>query len=120
MAHSDDIAAPHKDVGLAKRDASGQHLRGPGDNEETLAVLLELGSLVRLGRIFDGKIMKAELLLHLPQQLLLWVEQADPHDMARSTGPFACLLDGGVSDAPTLRIDAGSDDAMAVIWDSRR
>ena len=61
-------------------------LRGAGHDEQRVAILLDLGVLVRLAGVLDGEIVQAELRLHARQQLRAGLEQADPDHM---TGRFA-------------------------------
>jgi hypothetical protein len=41
-------------MSLAKGNPPVHHLRGAGDDENALAILLQLGMLVGVGGIFDG------------------------------------------------------------------
>jgi hypothetical protein len=65
-------------VGLAEGDAPVDHLGRSGDHEERLAILLELGPLVGLEGVLDGKLMQAELRLELAQEGEAGLVQADP------------------------------------------
>ena len=94
MADRDHVAAPDEQVGLAEGDAPVQHLGGAGDDEQRLAVLFELGPLVGLERILDGKLVQAELRLDLPQEIEAGLVQADPDHMPGLARPLAGLLDG--------------------------
>ena len=55
MADRDDEAAADEQMGLAELDALVDHLGGAGDDEQAVAVALDLGSLMRLRRILDGE-----------------------------------------------------------------
>ena len=96
---------------FAERDTSIQHLRRTRHNEQSLAVLLELGLLVRLAGILDRKRVQIELLLNAIQQIGAGLEQADPHHMPRTLSPGAGLLNGDVCNAPAFCICARCDDA---------
>jgi hypothetical protein len=57
-------------VRLAERDLAGDGLRGMHDDEQRIAVDLDLRALVRALRILDREFVQAEFLLQLFQQLL--------------------------------------------------
>ena len=104
MADGDHVAAPDEQVRLAEGDAPVHHLGRPGDDEQRVAILLELRPLVRLEGVLDGKLMQAELYLDLPQRSRLGLVQADPDHMPWLVRPFSGLLDGNVGHAPAVRI----------------
>ncbi len=82
MADGHDVARTDEHMRFAKGDAAVDQLRRAGHDEQRFAVLLELGALMRLLRVFDGKVMQIELLLDLVQEFVAGFEQADPDDMA--------------------------------------
>ena len=104
MPDRDHVAAPDEQVRLAKGDAPVDHLGGPGDHEESFAILLELGPLVRLQGILDGKLMQAELRLELAQEVEAGLMQADPDHVAGPAGPFAGVLDADVGDPAPAQV----------------
>ena len=106
MAHGHHISTPDEDVGFAEGDAPVDDLGGTCNDEERLAVLLELGMLVRLAGVLDGEGMQIELRLHPGQQVIARFEQTDPNDVARPFRPFAGLLDRDVRDALAAGVDA--------------
>jgi hypothetical protein len=69
-------------MGFAERDAALDPLRGAGDDEQRVAILLDFRMLVRLAGILDGEIVQTKLRLHARQQFGAGLEQADPDDMA--------------------------------------
>ena len=104
MADGDHVAAPDEQVGLAEGNAPVHHLGGAGDDEQRLAVLLELGPLMGLEGILDGEFMQAELPLDLPQKIQAGLVQADPDHVPGLARPVSRLLDGNVGHAPAFRI----------------
>ena len=54
----------------------------PGNDEQGVAITLDLRMLVRLAGILDGEIMQAQLRLHARQQLGAGLEKPDPDHMA--------------------------------------
>ena len=106
MAHGHHVSAADENVGFAEADALVDDLGGAGDDEQRLAVLLELGVLVGLAGVLDGERMQIELRLHPRQQLEARLVQADPDDVAKPPRPFAGVLDRDVGDAPAAGIDA--------------
>ena len=115
MADGDHVAVPDEQVRLAEGDAPVQHLGRAGDDEQRLAVLLDLGPLVRLERILDGEVMQAELRLDLPQEIEAGLVQADPDHVPGLARPLAGLLDGHLGHASATRIGGRGDHAGGVL-----
>ncbi len=111
MAHRDDVAAADEEMRLAEGDAAVDHLRRARDDEQAVAVLLDLRPLMGVARVLDGEIVQAELALNPPQELVGRLVQADPDDVAGLLRPGAGVLDRDVDDPPAADIDAGRDDA---------
>ena len=111
MTHRHDVALADEDVGLAERNLAVDHLRGAGDHEQRVAILLDLGILVRLAGVLDGELMQVQLRLHASQQANRGLTQADPDDAAVLARPGAGLFDRDVAQAAALRVDAGGDQA---------
>ncbi len=109
VADADDIAGADEQMRLAKGDATLEQLRGTGNDEERVTVLLELRPLVRVLGILDGEIVEVELPLDTQQKIAAWLEQANPDEMAVFSRPGACLFDRNIGDAVSGGIDAGSD-----------
>ena len=61
MAHRHNVAMADKKMRFAEGDASRHDLRGARDDEQSVAVLLYLGMLMRLTGILDRQVMKPEL-----------------------------------------------------------
>ena len=83
MAHGDNISVPDEDVGFAEGDTLVDDLGRPRDDEQRLAILLQLRMLVRLAGVFDGEGMEIELRLHPGQQVIVRFEQPDPDYVTR-------------------------------------
>jgi hypothetical protein len=98
-------------VALAERDAIVDHLGGPGDDEQAVAIALDLRPLVRLRRILDGELVEAELLLDDAKLGVGRLEQPDPDQMAFAPRPVAALVDADVGNLAAVMIDAGADQA---------
>src|SRR5207244_2278725 len=94
-----------------KSDATVDPLRWPRDNEQRLAILLDLGVLMRLAGILDCQIMQAELRLHALQEIGARLPQTNPHDVIWPLRPFARFLDGNIFDAAPAGINARGNDA---------
>src|SRR5260370_3074032 len=95
---------------FTKSDASVDQLRWPRDNEQRLAILLDLGVLMRLAGILDCQIMQAELRLHALQEIGARLPQTNPHDVIWPLRPFARFLDGNIFDAAPAGINARGND----------
>src|SRR6266436_2270346 len=96
---------------LAEGDAPLDQLRCPRDDEQRLAVLLDLGMLMCLAGILDRQIMQSELRLHALQEVGAGLPQSDPHHVPWPFRPFARFLDGDILDAASAGINARGDDA---------
>src|SRR5262249_37758577 len=81
------------------------------NDEQRLAILLDLGVLMCLARVLDRQIMQAELRLHALQELVARLPQSDPHDMPWPFRPLARFLDGDIFDVASAGINAGGDHA---------
>jgi hypothetical protein len=99
---------------LAKGNPPIYHLRGTGNNEDALAILLQLGMLVGFGGIFNGQRMQIELPLHPLQKIVTRLNQPDPDDMAGPFRPFTSLLDCDIGDFPAPGINSRINDAKLV------
>ena len=100
MADRHDIAAADEQMRLAEGDPTVDHLRGARDDEERVAILLELGMLMRLAGILDGQVSADRTALHPLQKLVAGLEQADPDDMTGPLRPLARLFDRYICDPP--------------------
>ena len=101
MAHRQDVARADEDVRLAERDAAvtvARQLCRTEDDEERVAVLLELRPLVGTERILDGEVVQPERLLQGSEELLVWLLEADPHELVRLAKDVADLGDRDVPD----------------------
>jgi hypothetical protein len=102
MAHRHHVARPHEDVRLAALHRIGRrvHLRRAQDDEEAVAVALDLGPLVRTVGVLDGQVVQAELLLDALEQLLAGLAEADPDKGVRLPQHLAHLVDHHVAHSP--------------------
>jgi hypothetical protein len=112
VPHGHDVALADEDVRLAADDLAVDQLSGARHDKQCIAVAFELGMLVVLASILDGQRMKAELVLHTPQQVDRRFEQADPHDVTRLARPRPGLVEGNVGDAAPLGIHARRHQAL--------
>jgi hypothetical protein len=68
---------------LAEADAPAlRRLGGVRDQEQRIAIGLDLRPLVRVLRVLDGEVVQAEFLLQLVQQQVFGFVQADPDEAA--------------------------------------
>ena len=89
MPHADDEALADEEMGLAEGDPAVDQLRGARDDEQRVAVLLELRPGVRVLGVLDRQVVQPELALHPEQKLAARLEQADPDHVAVLAGPAA-------------------------------
>jgi hypothetical protein len=99
VPHADDIALADEEMRFAEGDAAVDQLRGARDDEQRLAILLQLGALVWMLGILDCKVVQVELRLHAQQKFAARLQKPDPDDMALPRRPCAGVLDGNVGDA---------------------
>src|SRR6516165_3581576 len=99
---------------LAESNPPLDHLRGTGNDEDPVAVLLKLRVLMRLGGILDGQRMQIELPLHPFQKTFTGLEQADPDDMIGPLRPLTSLFDQNVGNLPAAGVNSRIDDAKLV------
>ena len=107
-----EIAVTDEDVGFTEGDAALDQLRRARDDEQGLAILLDLGPLMGVVGVLDGEFVQVELLLHRAEQRHVGLVQPDPDHMAGLGPPARSLADGDIGDAPAVDIGAGSDDAL--------
>ena len=69
VADADDVAVADEDRGLAIIDMVLHHLRGAGDDEQLVAIDVDLGQLVGLERILDRQRMEIVAFLPAPASL---------------------------------------------------
>src|SRR5262249_48069253 len=96
---------------FTESDGPVDQLRCARDDEQRLAVLLDLRVLMCLAGVLDRQIMQAELRLHALQEIGARLPQTDPHDVPWPLRPFARLLDGNIFDAAPAGINARGKDA---------
>ncbi len=106
VAHGHDVAAADEDVRLAESDAAVEKLRGARDDEDAVAVELDLRMVVRLAGVLDGEVVQAELGLDAIEELVGRLMQPDPDHVARLRGPLVRFLDADVAHPAAAAIDA--------------
>ena len=89
---------PDEDVDLADAAASavGSTSTRCIDDEQRVAVLLDLGPLVAVARVFDGEFVQAELALHLVQLGRRWRRAARPRRSSPGVDVVADVFDRDV------------------------
>lgn len=112
MAHRHQIAFADEDVRLAEGDAALDQLRGARDDEQSLAILLDLGPLMGVVGVLDGELVQIELLLHGAEERHVGFVQADPDHVSGLGPPARGLADGDIGNAAAVDIGAGRDDAL--------
>ena len=80
-------------MGLAELDLAVHFLRGVQDDEQRIAVDLDLRALVRVVRVLDREVVQAELLLQLLEQRLVGLVQSDPDEGVRLLEDVADLVE---------------------------
>jgi hypothetical protein len=95
-------------------------LRRTSDDEERFPVLLELGTLVGLESILDGKFMQTELGLELSQKSEARLVQADPDHVPRAPRPLTGILDGDLGHSPAAEIGCRGDNTRGQRWSRGR
>jgi hypothetical protein len=67
--------------------------------------------LMCLASILNCQIAKTELRLDALQEIVIRIQQADPHDMARLLRPRASVINGNVGHMPTASVHTGRNHA---------
>jgi hypothetical protein len=107
-----DISFADEQMRLAEGDAVAVELRGARDDEQRVAILLDLWPLMGVVGILDRKVMQPELPLHAAEHRHVGLAQADPDHVVGLAAPARCVVDGDVGDASAFDIDAGRDHAV--------
>ena len=83
----------------------------PIADEDRVAVDFELRALMCLAGVLDRQIVQVEFLLHLPQQLLIRLVQADPDHGVFAVSPLSSLFNADVAKAQPVLVHRGGHDA---------
>ena len=106
-----DISFADEQMRLAERDAVALELRGARDDEQRVAILLDLRPLMGMVGIFDRKVMQLELSLHAAQHGEIGFMESDPDHVVGLAAPARGFIDRDVGDTPAFDVDAGCDHA---------
>jgi hypothetical protein len=118
MADRDEVATSDEQVGFAESDSGLTKLGSAGNDEKTVAILLDLGPLMRLAGILDGKVVQTELSLDLSQERVARLQKADPHHMVGPPRPLAGLGNGDRRDPAPGDVDTRADDTRRIVQQS--
>ena len=111
VAHGDDESLPGKEEDLAEPNAVRLVLGRLEDDEQGLAVDLELRPLVRLDGILDGELVEAELASDRFELLLGRLVEPDPGEAPLLAARLVGLLEGDVAGvAVSVHVDGAVDD----------
>ena len=110
VADGDDEILAHEQVGFAEPHFIVHELGRLDDDEQRVRVGLQLGPLVGVQRVLDGKLVEGELLLHLPQQRGIRLVHAQPDEGLRFLQDLADVVDGNVAEALAAAIGDTIDD----------
>ncbi len=115
VSNRHDVARAEESVGLAEGHfaAPRQSLRGAQHHEQRIAVFLDLRPLVGAVSVLDGEVVEAELLLDLPQQILVRLVEADPDELALEAQDLADILEIDGAHALAVGIRHAVDDHLA-------
>jgi hypothetical protein len=110
VADGHHVAGADEHVRLAELDLAVLHLRRAQDDEERLAVLLELRALVGVARVLDRQLVQAELVPDLVEGGVLGLVQPDPHELSRDLQDLADVVEGDVAALAALAVRSAVDD----------
>ena len=113
VANTDDVMAADEHRGLAIGDLFAFEMGGAGDDEQLVAIDVELGKLVGLERVLDRQRMEVVLLLQEVQLGVGRVGDADPDELGLVLGARDLLVDRHLANALAVTIEKGGDDAHA-------
>jgi hypothetical protein len=110
--------------GLAECDAAAVELCGACYDEQRVAILLDLRTLMGVVGVLDREIVQLELLLHAAEHRHVGLVQADPDHMVGLAAPARGFVDGDVGHPSSLDLDTGRDYASGgdrfVLCNARR
>ena len=112
MTDRNKISFAYEQMGFAECDVVANQLSGARNDEQAVAILFDLRSLVGMVRVFNGEIVQLELPLHTGQERHVWFVQPDPHHMARPAAPTRGFINCYIGDPPAFNIDASRDDTF--------
>ena len=118
VTDADEEMRTEEKSGLARMDRVGIEVRGAGDDEELVAIGLDLGQLVRLQRILDRKRVKAKPFRDALQLSRRGLIKAEPEEIAVSAIQGKLFVGSDIADKLSVMIDAGGHDWHAVITPS--
>jgi len=110
MAHRDDEAGAEKDVGFAVDDGAAVQGSRVHHHEQGVAILFQLGTLVRPLRILDGQFVQAKRRLQRLHGDAVGTGQAYPHETIGVAEEVAHLVDVEMGDLPAIAIRFAVDD----------
>ena len=93
-----------------KATRPSSELGGAGDDEQRVAVVLDLRAGVGVLGVLDGEVVQPELALDPVQQLAARLDEPDPHHVPVAARPRRRAVHRYVADPPAVEIDAGGDD----------
>ena len=88
------------------------HLNGANDDEQRVAIRLQLGSLMRAMGIFDGEFVELKLLLNLFEHFFARIVKPDPNKPIRIRKMLADILNRDIRYSAAIRICRAVDDAL--------
>ena len=117
VADRDHVAGADEEVGLAEGDPPllPVRLRGAERDEERVAVALELGPLVGQVGVLDGEVVQPELGLHLLEERLVGLVEADPDEAVVLLEDLADVLERDIRHPAALRVGGARDDLARVV-----
>ena len=87
MTDRNQISFADEQMGFAERNAVAVELGGARHDEQPVAILFDLRSLVGVIGVLDREIVQLELPLHAFQERRVRFVQSDPRHMARPAAP---------------------------------
>jgi hypothetical protein len=85
-------------------------LRRAHDDEERVVIALNFRALMCGKRVFNGQIVEAELFLNLPQERLVRLVEANPHERVGALEHIADIVEGDLADLPPSGVGHTRDD----------
>ncbi len=122
MANRDEVSRTDEEVRFAEINSWPLAIqrRRAQDDEERVAVALELGPLMGAVGVFDREVVQAELLLDLPEQRFARLVEPDPEEPVRLLEDLADVLDLDVGDPPAGGVGGAINDrAHDARWQRR-
>jgi hypothetical protein len=112
LPHGDDMAVAEERGGLAIDDVAAGEMRGAADDEQLIAVYIDLRQLAVLERVLNRKRMQAVQSAQGLDLVATRVRQADPDELGAVVGTMHALVDRDLTNPATMAVQISGNDGQ--------